>query len=160
MHRWLTVRAITTSALILSIELRSADGRSADQIDDLVDQLADLILGYATSDNPDLDAVMNTRYRFPGFNKKVLERVSVERLTSPENEYQNLKGFTGESLSHWFYTSFDNPLALSPPKAHSSDPAFDLVALMQKGCTVRVACIQAKTSAGNGRHWQVLPSPN
>ena len=93
---------------------------------------------------------MNTRYRFPGFNKKVLERVSVERLTSPENEYQNLKGFTGESLSHWFYTSFDNPLALSPPKAHSSDPAFDLVALMQKGCTVRVACIKTKTSAGNG----------
>jgi len=150
LNRWLTVKSTSLSALVLSVELRSDDGRSADQIDDLVDQLGDLILGYATSDNPDLDAIMNARYRFPKINGTLLERVSVERLTSPENDYKTLKGFTGESLSHWFYTTFHNPLAVSTPKAHSSDPAFDLIALMEKGCAVRVACVQAKTSAGNG----------
>jgi hypothetical protein len=55
----------------------------------------------------------------------------------------------GECLTHWLITSFHGPLALSTPKVHSSDPAFDLVAVNDARGQLQTVCLQSKLTAGN-----------
>lgn len=150
MRRWFQVcTGISADGSLLCHELRTRNGTMADEVPDFVEQLVDHILGYATHGNVDLDEVFNAYYRIPELDRTALSKRSIERLLAPDGRYRTLKGFAGECLSHWFYESFAPPLALTSPKAHSSDPAFDLVGIDDLGGTLRTVCVQSKATAGN-----------
>lgn len=149
MRRWFELQSgISSTGLFLRHELRARNGGMADQLPDFVEQLVELIVGYAISDNPDLDAVFNTRYRIPDADSARLSRRSLLRLLNPCENYRVLKGFTGECLAHWIQESFDPPLAITPPRAHSLEPAFDLVTVTDASGELRTTCFQSKTTAG------------
>ena len=152
MKRWFNLKTTASpDGYIKRLDLRTIDGEPADDQDDFVEQLEQHILGYATHENTDLDNVFNAQYHIPNVDRKSLSRRSIERLLAPDPDggYRTLKGFTGECISHWLYQSFNAPQALTTPKAHSSEPAYDLIAINQAQDQIQVDCIQAKVSAGN-----------
>jgi len=130
--------------------LITLDGRPADQQPEFLSQLGELIMGYATSDNPDLDYVFRTRYRIPDIELQRLQSRSLRRLLAVDNHgiCYNLKSFVGECLAHWIHVSFDEPFAITSPRAYSSEPAFDLVSISNEAEGLQTKCIQAKTTSG------------
>src|SRR4051794_35708554 len=109
MQRWFFIKSdLPAHKFLYTHELANHVGCYADQIPDFVDQLVELILGYATCDNPDIDRQFNSRYRIPGASVKALNRQGIEKLLMKDSDgyYRTLMGFTGECLAHWFYQSF------------------------------------------------------
>ncbi len=148
MRQWLTVeRSITSDGRVQLRQLRTRNGVHVDQLPDFVEQLFKHVLGYAMHSNIDIDNVFDERYDLPKADRDSLARPSVDSLLAQQNGlYVTLMGFTGECLAHWTYASFAPPLAITEPKVHSTEPAFDLIAIVKVGKDLRVACIQAKTT--------------
>lgn len=151
MNRWFKwTYTVSYDGNTQCVHLTTRDGRPADHVEEFTEQLAHHVLGYAMQSNPDLDHIFNGRYQISDMDATSLSRRSVERLLSrnENGEYRVLKGFTGECLSHWAYETFNSPVSITTPKAHSSEPAYDLVALIDTPDGLIAHCAQAKVTAG------------